>query len=207
MQRFFRLLVAVRRQQALDAPGPSNMTRLWVFDGLVCTSQGAEREEVTGSPDTREDAGASSGESNTQKVSTHGEAARYDNIVSEAADPSARAPSGQSGKGETTEKPSGGKPGKLPRPEGCTPCPRCDSTDTKFCYYNNYNVKQPRYFCKVGPSHQETSRYWADQPDSWCPASRPLMHPACPTTSVVSPRRHSHLSSLPQDSGPLVKDN
>lgn len=28
-------------------------------------------------------------------------------------------------------------------------CPRCESEDTKFCYYNNYNVKQPRYFCKV----------------------------------------------------------
>lgn len=32
---------------------------------------------------------------------------------------------------------------------GPTPCPRCKSLDTKFCYYNNYNVKQPRYFCKV----------------------------------------------------------
>ena len=29
------------------------------------------------------------------------------------------------------------------------PCPRCCSQETKFCYYNNYNVKQPRYFCKV----------------------------------------------------------
>ncbi|XP_021722718.1 dof zinc finger protein DOF3.4-like [Chenopodium quinoa] len=28
------------------------------------------------------------------------------------------------------------------------PCPRCDSTNTKFCYYNNYNLSQPRYFCK-----------------------------------------------------------
>ena len=37
----------------------------------------------------------------------------------------------------------------LPRPEGTVNCPRCTSVDTKFCYYNNYNVKQPRYFCKV----------------------------------------------------------
>ena len=22
-------------------------------------------------------------------------------------------------------------------------CPRCDSMDTKFCYYNNYNVNNP----------------------------------------------------------------
>ncbi|KAF8405114.1 hypothetical protein HHK36_010012 [Tetracentron sinense] len=34
------------------------------------------------------------------------------------------------------------------------PCPRCDSTNTKFCYYNNYNLSQPRYFCK------SCRRYW-----------------------------------------------
>ncbi|KAJ3685497.1 hypothetical protein LUZ61_014661 [Rhynchospora tenuis] len=33
-------------------------------------------------------------------------------------------------------------------------CPRCDSTDTKFCYYNNYNTSQPRHFCK------SCRRYW-----------------------------------------------
>ncbi|KAJ4701828.1 Dof zinc finger protein like [Melia azedarach] len=34
------------------------------------------------------------------------------------------------------------------------PCPRCDSTSTKFCYYNNYNLSQPRHFCK------SCRRYW-----------------------------------------------
>jgi hypothetical protein len=29
--------------------------------------------------------------------------------------------------------------------------------DTKFCYYNNYNVKQPRYFCKVRPARRPAS--------------------------------------------------
>ena len=28
-------------------------------------------------------------------------------------------------------------------------CPRCKSGDTKFCYYNNYNIRQPRYYCRV----------------------------------------------------------
>lgn len=42
----------------------------------------------------------------------------------------------------------GEKP-KLPRPIGTINCPRCNSVDTKFCYYNNYNINQPRYFCKV----------------------------------------------------------
>ena len=43
---------------------------------------------------------------------------------------------------------AGARP-KLPRPEGIACCPRCKSEDTKFCYYNNYNIKQPRFFCKV----------------------------------------------------------
>uniref|UniRef100_A0A803NMP1 Dof zinc finger protein n=1 Tax=Cannabis sativa TaxID=3483 RepID=A0A803NMP1_CANSA len=34
------------------------------------------------------------------------------------------------------------------------PCPRCDSINTKFCYYNNYNLLQPRHFCKG------CRRYW-----------------------------------------------
>jgi hypothetical protein len=38
------------------------------------------------------------------------------------------------------------------RPTGGCSCPRCASTDTKFCYFNNYNVKQPRFFCKVRAS-------------------------------------------------------
>lgn len=33
-------------------------------------------------------------------------------------------------------------------------CPRCDSSNTKFCYYNNYNLSQPRHFCKA------CKRYW-----------------------------------------------
>ncbi|KAK8692629.1 hypothetical protein V6N13_076085 [Hibiscus sabdariffa] len=33
-------------------------------------------------------------------------------------------------------------------------CPRCESLNTKFCYYNNYSLSQPRYFCKA------CRRYW-----------------------------------------------
>lgn len=50
--------------------------------------------------------------------------------------------------GQTHSKKQGERP-KLPRPEGKLPCPRCQSENTKFCYYNNYNVNQPRYYCKV----------------------------------------------------------
>lgn len=48
-----------------------------------------------------------------------------------------------------TATPGAGPRPKLPRPEGIACCPRCKSEDTKFCYYNNYNIKQPRFFCKV----------------------------------------------------------
>ncbi|XP_071732820.1 dof zinc finger protein DOF2.2-like [Rutidosis leptorrhynchoides] len=33
-------------------------------------------------------------------------------------------------------------------------CPRCESTNTKFCYFNNYSLSQPRHFCKT------CRRYW-----------------------------------------------
>ncbi|KAF6138197.1 hypothetical protein GIB67_011037 [Kingdonia uniflora] len=42
----------------------------------------------------------------------------------------------------------------LPDQEHQLKCPRCDSTNTKFCYYNNYNLSQPRHFCK------NCKRYW-----------------------------------------------
>ncbi|KAA0052620.1 hypothetical protein IC582_017827 [Cucumis melo] len=49
------------------------------------------------------------------------------------------------GEGDETE---------MKRPEKIIPCPRCKSMDTKFCYFNNYNVNQPRHFCKG------CQRYW-----------------------------------------------
>ncbi|XP_072999649.1 dof zinc finger protein DOF2.4-like [Typha latifolia] len=41
-----------------------------------------------------------------------------------------------------------------PPHEQALKCPRCESTNTKFCYYNNYSLSQPRYFCKT------CRRYW-----------------------------------------------
>lgn len=40
---------------------------------------------------------------------------------------------------------------RKPRPpqDQALNCPRCNSTNTKFCYYNNYSMTQPRYFCKA----------------------------------------------------------
>lgn len=54
----------------------------------------------------------------------------------------------QSEASSSQEKPT------LKKPDKIIPCPRCNSMDTKFCYYNNYNVNQPRHFCK------NCQRYW-----------------------------------------------
>ncbi|KAL8129757.1 hypothetical protein V2J09_018912 [Rumex salicifolius] len=42
----------------------------------------------------------------------------------------------------------------IPIPEPALKCPRCESSNTKFCYYNNYSLSQPRHFCKT------CRRYW-----------------------------------------------
>lgn len=43
-----------------------------------------------------------------------------------------------------------------PHPQQVVKCPRCNSSETKFCYYNNYSTTQPRYFCK------NCKRYWTN---------------------------------------------
>ncbi|XP_060176513.1 dof zinc finger protein DOF2.4-like [Lycium barbarum] len=42
----------------------------------------------------------------------------------------------------------------IPMSEAVQKCPRCESTNTKFCYFNNYSLSQPRHFCKT------CRRYW-----------------------------------------------
>ncbi|KAH7284484.1 hypothetical protein KP509_34G056200 [Ceratopteris richardii] len=50
---------------------------------------------------------------------------------------------------ETPTNPkSSGSPSQSPQK-----CPRCESIETKFCYYNNHNKKQPRHFCKSCQRH------------------------------------------------------
>lgn len=49
--------------------------------------------------------------------------------------------------------PGGGGDGTAKPPKDL-PCPRCQSMNTKFCYYNNYSVNQPRHFCR------NCQRYW-----------------------------------------------
>lgn len=57
---------------------------------------------------------------------------------------------------EASSPTSPGSPSKSIRdkPVKVLPCPRCESMNTKFCYYNNYSVNQPRHFCR------QCQRYW-----------------------------------------------
>ncbi|KAG8071827.1 hypothetical protein GUJ93_ZPchr0006g45878 [Zizania palustris] len=57
---------------------------------------------------------------------------------------------GGAGAGASTERRA------RPQKEKALNCPRCNSTNTKFCYYNNYSLQQPRYFCKT------CRRYWTE---------------------------------------------
>uniref|UniRef100_A0A0E0GB72 Dof zinc finger protein n=1 Tax=Oryza nivara TaxID=4536 RepID=A0A0E0GB72_ORYNI len=62
----------------------------------------------------------------------------------------AAAGAGAAGAGAGTERRA------RPQKEKALNCPRCNSTNTKFCYYNNYSLQQPRYFCKT------CRRYWTE---------------------------------------------
>ncbi|RZR81816.1 hypothetical protein BHM03_00008118 [Ensete ventricosum] len=56
----------------------------------------------------------------------------------------------------TTARPQVPERRARPQKEQALSCPRCNSTNTKFCYYNNYSRTQPRYLCK------SCRRYWTE---------------------------------------------
>lgn len=71
-------------------------------------------------------------------------------------------------------------------------CPRCDSMQTKFCYFNNYSASQPRHFCK------SCKRYWTDGgtlrnvPHGGATSQRrPKRARISPSTSIASPSSSS----------------
>ncbi|KAF2285317.1 hypothetical protein GH714_042359 [Hevea brasiliensis] len=55
---------------------------------------------------------------------------------------------------EENQSSGNGKTASTRPQEQAMKCPRCDSPNTKFCYYNNYSLTQPRHFCKT------CRRYW-----------------------------------------------
>ncbi|KAL1217403.1 Dof zinc finger protein DOF1.4 [Cardamine amara subsp. amara] len=95
------------------------------------------------------------------------------------------------------------------QPQPQLKCPRCDSSNTKFCYYNNYSLSQPRHFCKackrywtrggtlrnvpVGGSYRKNKRMKRPSTSTATAAS------TASTTTSSSPNNHhqiSHFSSM-----------
>lgn len=83
-------------------------------------------------------------------------------------------------------------------------CPRCQSNETKFCYFNNYNVSQPRYYCRAckrhwthggiqrdipsgGKSHKgkRTTNRRPRRENQTVQPLRPQLQPFCPPTNVA----------------------
>ncbi|GAV80352.1 zf-Dof domain-containing protein, partial [Cephalotus follicularis] len=88
-----------------------------------------------------------------------------------------------------------------PPPQRTDPlaCPRCSSTSTKFCYYNNYNLSQPRYFCK------DCRRYWTHGGTlrkvpvggGTRKSSSSKRHRSSPSTTTTSPSSSSMVTHEP----------
>ncbi|KAE8655851.1 putative synaptotagmin [Hibiscus syriacus] len=55
---------------------------------------------------------------------------------------------------EETQKSGNRKTSSSRTQEQTLKCPRCESPNIKFCYFNNYSLSQPRHFCKT------CRRYW-----------------------------------------------
>ncbi|CAA6666601.1 unnamed protein product [Spirodela intermedia] len=76
-------------------------------------------------------------------------------------------------------------------------CPRCDSTNTKFCYYNNYSRSQPRHFCKACKRHWTAGGTLRNVPVGGCrKASRRPKTPHQPSSGKQTIKLPL---SLPQD--------
>ncbi|KAH7837194.1 hypothetical protein Vadar_010842 [Vaccinium darrowii] len=118
-----------------------------------------------------------------------------------------------------------------PPPPQALKCPRCDSSNTKFCYYNNYSLSQPRHFCKgckrywtrggtlrnvpVGGGCRKNKRVLIKRSSSSTSSSSSIdAHAAAPTSSSPTPptsnpnhlHHHllqTHLNISPSSSNPL----
>lgn len=66
-------------------------------------------------------------------------------------------------------------------------CPRCSSTNTKFCYFNNYNKSQPRHFCKSCKRHWTKGGTLRNVPVGGCRKhKRPKISSTSTTTTTAA---------------------
>ncbi|KAJ0693594.1 putative transcription factor C2C2-Dof family [Helianthus annuus] len=91
-------------------------------------------------------------------------------------------------------------------------CPRCDSTNTKFCYYNNYNKTQPRHYCKACKRHWTKGGTLRNVPVGGGRKNKRVKRPNTTTTSTTTNMNHNlGLSDqkymFPDDKGLFFKPN
>ncbi|KAJ0988291.1 hypothetical protein J5N97_006647 [Dioscorea zingiberensis] len=102
------------------------------------SSESTDKENESPNTEDKSEPQRSSSASETRKSCSDEEMAGVKNVKSE----------------EQLNETSNSQEKTLKKPDKILPCPRCNSLDTKFCYFNNYNVNQPRHFCK------KCQRYW-----------------------------------------------
>ncbi|KAK7400535.1 hypothetical protein VNO78_11744 [Psophocarpus tetragonolobus] len=72
------------------------------------------------------------------------------------------------------------------QPSESLKCPRCDSTNTKFCYYNNYNKSQPRHFCRACKRHWTKGGTLRNVPVGGGRKNKRVKKSITPTTSSIN---------------------
>ncbi|XVE56915.1 hypothetical protein DITRI_Ditri04bG0049200 [Diplodiscus trichospermus] len=155
----------------LPADGEISTVSVDHFDKAKCENRVVEEEEEeeeeeedqqkekTDEQDSLAEKTAEPGQgdihSSNREVSTNPETSPEPNVNPKT--PSIDEETGKSKTGKTDKEQSDATNSQektLKKPDKILPCPRCNSMDTKFCYYNNYNINQPRHFCKA------CQRYW-----------------------------------------------
>eukprot|EP00257_Ricinus_communis_P022701 XP_015582504.1 cyclic dof factor 2 isoform X2 [Ricinus communis] len=126
-----------------------------------CASSSLEEGDTTGDGEERESDKDAEGETLAESKQENGseESSNPDSISGITENPKTSSvekdDTSKTSKTEEEQSDTSNSQEKTPKkPDKILPCPRCNSMDTKFCYYNNYNVNQPRHFCK------NCQRYW-----------------------------------------------
>ncbi|XP_057499818.1 dof zinc finger protein DOF1.6-like [Actinidia eriantha] len=85
------------------------------------------------------------------------------------------------------------------QPQEPVACPRCGSTNTKFCYYNNYNKSQPRHFCRACKRHWTKGGTLRNVPVGGGRKNKRLKTAATTATAAPPPASNRSVQSLVVD--------
>lgn len=116
-----------------------------------------ENEDVEDTPELPPPPASDSPDTSPAAIKTQEEPCTIEDSDNEDGAPTSEDPdtvSSAQENAEAAEKNSDPSKAAFKKPDKILPCPRCNSMDTKFCYFNNYNVNQPRHFCR------SCQRYW-----------------------------------------------